>query len=616
MTNQKDNKRKLGKERRGVGAIIGGVLLTGILLTTVLLYFIIILNNDERKALYDVQSSQIDQNKEAETLTVTATQLETNPPGHTAGLYMKTRISNEGSLPLVVSHSAAYCITCASPNDPVANLISLPTALNLKDPADRYVRVSTGENWTAGFITERGNIFFSENCLIVSSTEMVCTTDSTGSTEPYFEVSASKNLLLFQPGDPSEVLTITVTSFNEYSGPVSISAVSDSPDDVTAVLTPASPTVNLLSNGFDDTTTLTITAEASATTGNYVVTVTGDDGLLQHNVHITVVVFDPTSGDPEPEEEEDALIAPQIQTIFPNPFGESTGGAQPLWGAVIANPTDHPMKVRKLVISVHDPQLSANRVLCNSNNLVGVTPSTGWACEGIGSTWNVLVWKTSGSPITIAPQDARLFLAVSGSPNTGNAQEDRPSLALNFNVYTDYGQFTKVGYDFGVKGSGNHPMVNVFLSTALANKDPSNVIGVINAQSGQDVTVRASIANYVPLTIVDNNAALIIDIPKSFTNVEVTSSTGFSDPCEPIEFFSDEGDLEGTQIRCTLLANEINGAGNSATDNVRTIEFTMTAPVVSSIKEYLLYVLGDGTTDGGTFTLGPVSENIIRVTPS
>jgi hypothetical protein len=322
---------------------------------------------------------------------------------------------------------------------------------------------------------------------------------------------------------------------------------------------------------------------------------------------VTVVIFTAST---EEDEEEDALIAPQIQAIFPNPFGESTGSNQALWGAVIANPTDHPMNIRKIVISAHDPSLSSARILCN-NNVVAVTPNSGWSCDGQGSTWNVLVWKTTGAPLTIAARDARLFLATSGSPDTVNGNLDRPSIALNFNVYTDYGQFTKVGYDLGVKGSGNHPMVNVFLSSALADKSPNNVVGVVNVQSGQPVTVRASIANYIPSTTVDPNAALIIDIPKVFTNVNVVSATGFDNPCVPASFLPDGG----WQIRCSPTANSLNNPGTTAGTNVRTIQFTMTAPIVTTTKEYLLYILGDGTTDGGTFTLGPVSENVIRVTP-
>jgi hypothetical protein len=225
----------------------------------------------------------------------------------------------------------------------------------------------------------------------------------------------------------------------------------------------------------------------------------------------------------------------------------------------------------------------------------------------------VLQWKATGSPVTIAAHNAQLFLAQTGNPATAS-NNDRPAVGLNYNVYTDFGQFTKVGYDFGVKGgtgaSGNHPMVNVFLSTALGDKNPSNVIGIVNVQGGTSVTVRASIANYNPSTTVDSGAALIIDIPKAFTGVSVTSSTGFNTPCAPSTFVDGS-----TQIRCTLPAGALNTAGTTNSDNVKTIQFTVTAPAVTTTKEYSVFALGDGTTDGGTFTLGPVSENVIRVTP-
>jgi hypothetical protein len=213
-----------------------------------------------------------------------------------------------------------------------------------------------------------------------------------------------------------------------------------------------------------------------------------------------------------------------------------------------------------------------------------------------------LEWKASGTPLTLPADSAMLFLATSGFPTTA-ANNNRPSVAINYNVYTDYGQFTKVGYDMGVKGSTvNHPIVNSFLSTAFENSSPNNVGGVINVQSGQNVTAIATIHNYVSGTTVDAGANLIIDIPRSFKNVQIDSKSSGFGLCSPVTF-SDGS----TQIKCPLTST-LSGTPQS-------IQFTMTAPVVTYPKLYVMHVLGDGTSESNTFTVGPVSENVIVVTP-
>jgi hypothetical protein len=602
------NKRNFRKERRGVGAIIGGVLLVAILLTTVLLYFITILNNDERKALYDVQSSQIDQNKAAENLSATSLQLETNPGGET-GLFLKTLIANEGSLPLIVSHSAAYCITCASPNNPSPGLNNTAVPLNIRDSATRYVPVSVDNNYTAGFITERGNIFYSENCKIVTATEMVCTDSGTESTGPFFEISVSQDTFFLEAGQSGEESIINVTSRNDFNENVNVSV--DAETGITAVLNPVTPTVTPLPGESVEAATLTIGTLEDISEGNYLVTVNGvnDDGSISDSETITIVIFDPTSNGEDGEEgkEDDSILKPQIQGVFPNPYGETASDStkKGLWGVVVANAADFDMTVRRVVVTAFTPY-GSNPTIFPSNGgspycpVTNVLPASGgtWSCPAR----NTLVW--SGTFIVPAHTSQEFFAAV-GQPSSN---DDFPSYSINFNVFTTFGQYAKAGYSGSMTKTASE-IANVYLSTTTASSATSSMIGKLTVEETQTTKVNATIAHLGDVGQINAGTKLIVLIHKAFTDVALTANppTGFSS-CTNLPL----GD-GSTQITCELDTALTAG-------QARTIQFTMEAPTLSGTdaKLYPLLVLADGA-DGNAAPMGavgPVAEAVVRVTPS
>jgi hypothetical protein len=595
---------RINRKRRGVGAIIGGMLLVAILLTTLLVYFITILNNDERRALYDVESAQVDQKKAAETLTVTATKVEVDPLSPT-GFSMKTLLSNEGSLPLVISHSAAYCIDCSSPNDPDPSTVNTPIPLNLKESANRDVPVSIGNNYTAGFITERGNIFFSDNCKIVSATELICTGDDGGSTAPFFEISGSPDVFWVQAGTTGEESTITVTSHNGFNSPVTISVESD--PEVTWTLTPPAPVVTPPADGLDDTTILTISVADGVPAGNYYLTVRGDSSPLSDDTTITVVVFS-TEDDDEELEDEDQILKPQISGVFPNPFGAtgSSSSAQGLFGVVVANPSDAPMEVRRVLVSAFDPKGSSDVIfpkssgsdICKDTGMTMIFPTSGWNCPEN----NILQWSST-SPQTINPHSAKFFFVTLGKNSGGNM----PSLALNFNVFTDFGQFAKAGYAGSQQAHNAHaPIASVYLSTATqTTPTPSTMTGTRSGTSGNTMTVIANIANMGDSSAgyIRTGANLIISIPKAFTGVGSIAPGSGLGSCQNTLF--DDG---SSQISCPLTSDLLPG-------QARSVQFTMTAPIVTEEKLYPLFILADGL-DSNDQPVGPVAENVVRVTPS
>jgi len=293
---------------------------------------------------------------------------------------------------------------------------------------------------------------------------------------------------------------------------------------------------------------------------------------------------------------------PELQVIFPNPFGAASN--QAVWGAVVTNPTEGTMNVRKLVITAFSPRANSNdKIVCNDiPTAIANMPGSGtWSCP----TTNTAIWKMGATPVAIPAHMSKAFWVKMGAPSPAGGN-DIESLVVNYNVFTDWGQFTKTGYDMGLKGSaGNHPMVNTFSSNTIGSLATANMKPVMNITQGQQIKINATIANLVPGVNVDAGSRLVVDIPQDFASVTVTSSTGFNAPCTP-SVFSDGS----TQIACSLTSAL---TGNSPND-VRSIQFTAIAPTVDNTKLYVLYLLADGTSEGNTFAVGPVGEMIIRVT--
>lgn len=541
-------KSKSPRHRRGIGAIIGGSILAMILFTSVFIYFLVVMQTESEKSKNEAQAARFDEEKKTETYTVGPVTTTTDPGG---AELLQVRVHNSGSLPL----EARYVLV-TSEDPPTRRETALGDILIGPDTSQRYL--NPGE--TAQFLANvEGDVVVPD---VVYKVDVI---------------SSRGNI-------------ISAT----YPTDSSTGAFNTGENVGTGV------PVYLGMGGADGTVLQFRTLEAGA---GIILTDPGDSG---NGIGIAI---DPDNILPDPR----LIQQPQIQPILPNPFGKGASGIKAVWGAVIANPTEHPMSVRKLVISLYDPAQHGDS-FCGTLSTVTPTDSNGvsssagtWSCVGGAGTYNVLEWKASGSPLSIPAYSGRTFVVQMGdpAPNPSNDSGDRSSLAVNYNVFTDYGQFTKVGYDTGIRAaSGSHPVVNAFLSTTYESSSPNNVKGVITVLSNQTVTAIATIHNYQSGTTVDAGSSLIIDIPKSFSDVSVDNySTGFSTPCDPVEFTDGS-----TQIKCSLTG--------TLTGTPKSIQFTMRAPTVSVTKQYLLHVLGDGTSESNRFTVGPVAENVIVVTPS
>jgi hypothetical protein len=162
------NKRR---ERRGVAAVIGGVILIAILLSTVLTYFIVILDNDRARKSYEIAATDSAQEKGAEEYSVLQQE-------NLVGTDMRVNITNDGSLPIVVSQVVLYCTSAACiSSEPVIN--STAETLNAKEETDRDVGPITlidNLRYRVDVISDRGNIVSTEECT-VDATAGTCESD-------------------------------------------------------------------------------------------------------------------------------------------------------------------------------------------------------------------------------------------------------------------------------------------------------------------------------------------------------------------------------------------------------------------------------------------------------
>jgi hypothetical protein len=303
----------------------------------------------------------------------------------------------------------------------------------------------------------------------------------------------------------------------------------------------------------------------------------------------------------------DLLQKPEIFIVAPGPFGDDN--ERGLWGIVISNPTAVDMSVSRIVISVYstlgaqgslDSDIVPSSGTCDSP--IYPSSTSEWTCPHV----NMIQWKDTSSPETVSPYSSKSFL----SKILPGTVEEEPAFMISVAVFTNMGQFTKTGLSSGIDDNAN-AMANIFLSNT---PNPSNAYQDANILTHINGIASGSIMTY-NVTVVDFDTAnsqyiksgtkLIVNVPNGFTEVTVTSSTGFSSPSTTT--YSDGS----TQIVADLSANVGDISGTEAI----VLSFTAKAPIVASEKIYLMYTLLDGETNPGDFSAGAFAQIPLQIVP-
>jgi hypothetical protein len=294
---------------------------------------------------------------------------------------------------------------------------------------------------------------------------------------------------------------------------------------------------------------------------------------------------------------------PEVFMIIPSPFGDSS--QKGLWGVNVVNPTSQPIYVNKVVINAVSPRNQAQDQIFDTNGCspitIAPTPSS-WSCPAT----NQLMWKNTVTPQVVPPKSVFPFL-VKVTPGTlGGATIDLETVLVQTNVFTTLGQFGKAGYGSSFRNGGSS-VPNVYLSAIPESVNDNHIKTNMTAiKAGTPITFNATIADFdTGLThVISSGSKLIVNIPKSWTNVSVLSNNGFSTPVFYQSFPDGSSQLVGT------LNGDITGAGGIA----RTIKFTATAPTISDTQMYVMYILAEGDVSG-SFQIGPLAEIVLQVVP-
>ncbi len=311
---------------------------------------------------------------------------------------------------------------------------------------------------------------------------------------------------------------------------------------------------------------------------------------------------------------------PQIFMIFPNPVGKDVDAqSRGLWGVMVANPTDQPMVVSKVVIAATSPRASSDDKIfspsCVTDGLpfepVAITPFTAtadWFCPKS----NQLVWKNIVTPIVVQPRSVHPFLVKIGSMSIDSGDGTLGNILINAIVFTDLGQFGKAGYASTMQKL-DIAIPNVFLSKVdnqLTAANAGNMMGnITRIPSGTPVVFNATIVDmsFDDVHGIKAGSKLIINIPREWTFSHIAESTDFT--MQPVQIYPDGS----TQIVGVL------DVGIDDPNDARIIKFYATAPAVTDTKMYIMQILAHGTATGDdskVYDIGPLSEAVLQVCPS
>jgi len=300
---------------------------------------------------------------------------------------------------------------------------------------------------------------------------------------------------------------------------------------------------------------------------------------------------------------ESLISRPEIFMVLPGPFGD--GPEKAIWGTNIVNPTGQDMYVSKVVLSLLSPRAnSLDRMWSSTAGTeycapVAIPPTPNfWSCPQN----NELVWSNIASPVKIPPFSTYPFLARVHSDRLAGSTDTLDAIIVTGSVFTTVGEFSKAGYTSSMDNGGNS-YVNVYLSNVPHSTNDADIKTNQTVGSGLIKEFNVVLADFeIGGTQITDGSRLIINMPKGWT-VDPASITGFGDFTWTYQSFTDTS----SQIIATLSA--------PLTDGGRTIQFDATAPTVSNEQMYIMYVLADGTTSDNNFSLGPLSEVVLKVTP-
>ena len=304
---------------------------------------------------------------------------------------------------------------------------------------------------------------------------------------------------------------------------------------------------------------------------------------------------------------QDLLSRPEIFVVIPSPFG--IDNQEGLWGVNVVNPTPVPFEVSKVTINANVPRSQSTDRIFDTNkctpNTIAPTPAN-WDCPSD----NQLMWENQATPVTVPPYSVFPFLVTMDPGSLGGSSDDLEAVLLQVTVHTTLGQFGKAGYGSSIKNSASYANVGVYLSSVSGSTSPANIKSIVTGiPSGSKITLMPTLADFdlSSSNYIDAGSRLIVNVPKGWAvDPSSINAGGFTCAIPCPQIFSDTS----SQITGILNAN-LNGVSGVA----QSIQFDVTAPVVTNEQMYVMYLLAEGTVNGNDFAIGPLAEIVLQVVP-
>ena len=324
-----------------------------------------------------------------------------------------------------------------------------------------------------------------------------------------------------------------------------------------------------------------------------------------------VTVRDPAGGAGGSGEEivlkEGLFAKPGIFMTMPSTFGDDN--EEGIWAVTVANPTDAPMVVHKITISILFAGANDNQKIlekpCPHTDLTPFqTPpitTDYWDCPN----QNQLVWYDETSPFythTIPPRSAYSFLVTVLPGDMTGSTDGLDSVVLHTSVFTTLGSFGESKWVSSMSKT-TEAVVNAFMTddTTAPYDDHTKVkadrLG-ITAGSTETFHIVLDDLN-ISSQYIKSGAQLIINVPKGWVVTGPITDDGFVGTPSLTVFDDSSSQIVG------ILEADLHSGG-------KMITFDATAPSPECDKMYVMYVLANGQTNNDR-PIGPVSEIVLQV---
>jgi hypothetical protein len=264
------------------------------------------------------------------------------------------------------------------------------------------------------------------------------------------------------------------------------------------------------------------------------------------------------------------------------------------------------MKVSKLTITAFAPGANNNDKIftagCGPATNIAPTGTNYWTCP----SENLIMWENYVTPVTIPPNSTQSFL-VRVTPGSIAGVTHLESIIVQASVFTNVGSFGKSGYQTTMY-DGSDALGSVYLSNVVDSRNNADIqssrIGIAPG-SNQTFNIVFADLDTSSSTFIKSGGKLVINVPKGWTNVTILNNYGFA--ASPTLITHGDG---SHQITAQLSSNL-----GSASNQADTIQFSATAPSITTDQMYVMYVLAEGETNNN-FAIGPLSEIVLQVDAS